>query len=116
MKTMILAILSLVVTWVSAADREPLVGTISRFECGDNCYLQITLDAGSAITHICNEPELCRRWSTRWEPEVLGKRVRCAVGMGVAYSPNVILGDDGEVLGTEELGTVEMFTTVDIIE
>lgn len=86
------------------------------FECGDNCYLQITLDTGTRVTHVCNEPELCSRWGSRWEPEYLGKRVRCTVGRGLAYSPNVILDDDGKVLRVEELGEVEMFTSVEVIE
>jgi hypothetical protein len=70
-------------------------GTISGYECGDNCYLTITDQKGKEHTGLCTAHPLC----TRWNAEVMmpdsykGKRVKVTIGKGTQ------LDGSGNVMG-----------------
>lgn len=56
-------------------------GTISDFECGDNCYLTIADENGKEHTGLCSAP-LCTSWvAEQMMPESYkGKRVKVTIG------------------------------------
>jgi hypothetical protein len=60
-----------------------LQGTIASYECGDNCYLNITDDAGGEHSGLCTA-SLCDPWNEAAEmpADFVGKRVKVKVGTG----------------------------------
>lgn len=63
-------------------------GTISNFECGDNCYLTITDKKGKEHTGLCTARPLCTKWNeeTTMPDSYKGKRVKVTVGKGTRYN------------------------------
>ncbi len=80
-----------------------LVGTISGFECGDNCYLTITDKNGKEHVVLCMARPLCTKWNaaTEMPDSYKEKRVTFTVGKGKQYN------DAGQVMGT-----MDSFTTL----
>jgi hypothetical protein len=81
-------------------------GTISKFECGDNCYLTITDAKQKEHTGLCLAP-LCTAWTEQQKmPRTFkGKRVRVVIGKGKQYD------DEGHVMGT-----MDAFTKIEILK
>jgi hypothetical protein len=81
-------------------------GTISGYECGDNCYLTIIDKTGKQHIGLCTAHPLC----TKWNREVMmpdsykGKRVRVTVGKGTQ------LTGSGDVVGT-----MDAFTRIQLL-
>ncbi len=73
-----------------------LVGTISGFDCGDNCYLTITDKNGKEHVGLCMARPLCTKWNaaTAMPDSYKGKRVRVTIGKGKQYN------DAGQVMST----------------
>lgn len=75
-----------------------LVGTITRFECGDNCYLTITDKKGKEHNALCFDDSICEKLMTVQEDKKLGgykgKKVKVTVGIGDQVDGN------GTVMGT----------------
>ena len=74
---------SLLAANAALAAEKVLIGKIKNFECGDNCYLTITV-AGREKTGLC-EAKACRPW---WQNQQMprahiGKSVRVTIGVGV---------------------------------
>ncbi len=71
---------------VSMAKDRTIVGYISDFGCGDNCYLSIKQDNGKMIDALCAAP-VCRPWSETAEMprRFIGKKVRVTVGKDKQY-------------------------------
>jgi|CXWL01.1.fsa_nt_gi hypothetical protein len=63
-----------------------IAGTISGFECGDNCYLTITDDKGKVHSGLC-AARACDAWNdeTVMPEGYKGKRVKVTVGRGTQY-------------------------------
>jgi hypothetical protein len=72
----------------AAAAPRKLTGAITRFECGDNCYLTIDTGAGEK-TGLC-EAKACAPWFENQEmpKKFIGKRVTVTVGTGKQYDGN----------------------------
>jgi hypothetical protein len=81
-------------------------GTISKFECGDNCYLTITDAKGKEHTGLCLA-SICNAWTSlqTMPGSFKGKRVRVVIGKGKQY--------DGE--GTV-MGTHDAFTKIHVLK
>ena len=73
-----------------------LVGTITVFDCGDNCYLTITDSKGKEHVGLCAARPLCTKWNanTAMPNSYKGKRVTVTVGKGKQYN------GAGQVMGT----------------
>lgn len=71
-----------------------LTGTISGYECGDNCYLTITDSKGKEHVGLCTARPLCTKWNAETEmpKSYIGKRVQITVGKGKQYN------DAGQVM------------------
>jgi hypothetical protein len=62
-----------------------LVGTITRFECGDNCYLTITDSKGQEHTGLCHDDTVCEKLMMASDEKLgsyKGKKVKVSVGIG----------------------------------
>ncbi|HEY6802935.1 MAG TPA: hypothetical protein VI306_05080 [Pyrinomonadaceae bacterium] len=81
-------------------------GTISKFECGDNCYLTITDKNGTEHTGLCLA-SICNAWTAEqtMPPRYKGRSVRATLGKGKQY--------DG---AGHVMGTVDAFTRIQILE
>jgi len=75
-------------------------GTISNFECGDNCYLTITDGKGKEHTGLCLA-SLCNAWTAlqKMPARYKGKRVQVVIGKGKQYDAA------GNVMGTKDAFT-----------
>ena len=62
-------------------DDQFLGGTITGYECGDNCYLTIRTDAGEDLTALC-VADTCQPWNevVALPPELIGARVETVLG------------------------------------
>ena len=80
-------------------------GTISKFECGDNCYLTIADKSGKERTGLCLAP-LCKAWivNSKMPSKYRGKSVRVTLGKGKQYD------DGGNVMGT-----MDAFTKIEML-
>lgn len=89
------------------AQAKVIEGTISRYECGDNCYLIITDKKGKEHTGLCAASPLCTRWNqeTVMPDSYLGKRVRVTVGKGKQV--------DG---AGDVMGTMDAFTKIQVLK
>ncbi|WP_295389988.1 hypothetical protein [uncultured Thiodictyon sp.] len=69
-------------------------GAIAGFECGDNCYLTVTVANGQERTGLCTAP-LCQKWNenTSMPAKFKGKKARITVNKGKQYD------DAGNVAG-----------------
>ncbi|HPE61270.1 MAG TPA: lysozyme inhibitor LprI family protein [Thiolinea sp.] len=61
-----------------------LKGTIKSFECGDNCYLTVTDEAGKEQVGLCTA-EMCGPWNeeTKMPDDMAGKPVEITIRVGV---------------------------------
>ena len=87
---------------LAAAQDTTVSGTITSYECGDNCYLTITSDSGEEHVGLCAAPE-CVPWNEVAEmPEdMVGVHVVAATAMGTQFDGN---GDPvGEMLAFESI-------------
>lgn len=82
-----------------------IVGAISAFECGDNCYLTITDDKGKAHVGLC-AARTCDAWNDETEipQSEKGKRVKVTVGKGNQYDGSGRL-----------VGKMDAFTTIQFL-
>jgi hypothetical protein len=66
-----------------ASETETLDGVIKSYECGDNCYLTITTDAGEERSGLCAAPA-CQPWNEVAEmpADQIGRAVTVMVGVG----------------------------------
>jgi hypothetical protein len=64
----------------------PVEGRIVAFECGDNCYLRITTDAGKEIHALCAVGP-CADWAEKAEmpAKFVGRPVNGTLGRGERY-------------------------------
>lgn len=81
---------------VSYGKGKTLEGTITSYECGDNCYLSIVDAKGKEHTGLCCEADI--------DEKSIGKKVRITVGKGSQY--------DGDGNAAEEM---ELFEKVEFI-
>lgn len=77
-------------------------GTISGFDCGDNCYLTITDKKGKKHNALCSK-SACSAWFEKQSmpKRFIGKRVKVTIGKGKQY--------DG---GGNLMGTMDEFIKV----
>ena len=70
----------------SAKSTTVIEGTISSYECGDNCYLTIKDKKGKDHTGLCSAP-LCQEWNHQAEmpDRYKGRRVKVTVGRGTRF-------------------------------
>lgn len=74
-----------------------VTGTISGFECGDNCYLTIVDKQGKEHTGLCSAEPLCEKIMTATGDNLggyKGKKVKVTVGTGQQVDGS------GTVMGT----------------
>lgn len=100
----IIVILIASLCFISIADAKPkknaskdLLGTIVKFECGDNCYLTIVDNKGTEHTALCTVDPLCEKLMTATGDNLggyKGKKVKVVVGTGQQ------LDGSGTVMGT----------------
>ena len=74
---------------IASAQKKParvIVGTISEYECGDNCYLTI-IDVKGKKHHALCAAALCRPWNENAEmpSRFKGRKVRATLGRGNRY-------------------------------
>ena len=89
------SILVLAVTSSNALSAQNLVsGKITKFECGDNCYLIITPKHGKDIVGLC-VADICAPWNaaTKIPKSMIGRRVTVTIGVGKQIDGN------GDVVG-----------------
>ncbi len=81
-------------------------GTISDFECGDNCYLTITDNRGKERIGLCLA-SLCNSWTALqvMPARYKGKRVKVTIGKGTQF--------DG---GDNVIGRMDAFTNIQFTE
>ena len=81
-------------------------GTISDYECGDNCYLTITDKTGKQHIGLCTAHPLCTQWNrdVTMPASYKGKSVRVTVGKGT-----LLTGSGGVV------GTMDAFTRIQLL-
>lgn len=81
-------------------------GTISGYDCGDNCYLTITDKKGKDHTGLCSAP-LCSKWNEQgaMPDRYKGKRVKVTVSRGTRF--------DGE---GHAVDTFESFTRIQLLK
>lgn len=81
-------------------------GTISSYDCGDNCYLTIIDKNGKDHKGLCTAP-ICSKWNREvmMPDSYKGKSVRVTIGKGT------LLTGAGDVAGT-----MDAFTRVQFIE
>lgn len=84
-----------------------IVGTISGYECGDNCYLTITDNKGKEHVGLCTARPLCTKWNADTEMPnwYKGKKVRVTIGRGIQ------LDGSGNVMGKMDAFTGIQFLT-----
>lgn len=77
-----------------AAEDHFLLGKISKFECGDNCYLTIIDADRKEHTGLCTASQ-CRKWNfdSKMPASFVGKSVQVEVGVGEQTD------DSGNVMG-----------------
>lgn len=95
MRTLALfAVLASGYTGAVSAKTTIIEGVIASFECGDNCYLTVTLADGTERTGLCTAP-LCRKWNeqTSMPAKFRGKQARITVNKGKQYD------NEGNVAG-----------------
>ncbi len=79
-------------------------GTISSYDCGDNCYLTITDKNGKEHKGLC-AASICTKWGWGAMPDSYkGRRVRVTIGKGKRLS------GAGEVIGPMDAFTRVQFT------
>jgi uncharacterized protein YecT (DUF1311 family) len=88
-------------------EKKILKGVISRYECGDNCYL-IIKDASSGKEHtgLCTA-SLCQEWNEAVDmpAKFKGKKVRIIVGIGLQL--------DG---GDNVMGEMDTFEKIELLK
>ena len=65
-----------------------LIGTVSGFECGDNCYLTIIDDAGKEHQALCTDDKPCEKMMNGMDSDFggyKGKKVKVTVGKDKQY-------------------------------
>ncbi|WP_051543447.1 SH3 domain-containing protein [Thiothrix lacustris] len=84
-----------------------LEGTITAYECGDNCYLTITDKQGVEHSGLCSAP-LCDAWNEVAEmpAKFKNKKVKASVGTGTQY--------DGS--GTTAMGEMDAFEAITLLK
>ncbi|MFN0278937.1 MAG: hypothetical protein ACKVRN_10075 [Pyrinomonadaceae bacterium] len=96
MKTLFILASVMVVLFLAAPNKveaqkraaaKTLVGTISGYECGDNCYLTITDKNGKEHVGLCTSRPLCTAWNAETEmpDSYKGRRVKVTVGKGKRF-------------------------------
>lgn len=70
----------------AAQAASPVEGRIVGFECGDNCYLQITTDKGKDVNALCSVGP-CEKWAENAEmpAKFVGRKVEGTLGKGMRY-------------------------------
>lgn len=100
MKKWLIALLAMLPSPIAAKDIAE--GTITRFECGDNCYLTILdLDRTfTEITALCVAPQ-CKEWNrdAAMPSSFIGRKIRANIGHGHQ------LYGDGEIAGQADAFT-----------
>lgn len=73
---------------VHATSAKTLTGVITKFECGDNCYLTIRTKTGEE-TGLC-EAKQCVPWfeNQAMPKKFIGKRVTVTTGIGKQFDGN----------------------------
>lgn len=82
-----------------------LVGKISEYGCGDNCYLTIVDAKGKSHDALCTA-KLCQPWNEAVEmpKEFYGRKVKVKVGTGIQY--------DG---GDNIMGKMDAFEEIELL-
>lgn len=89
-KTLLILVASLCFLNIAAAEAKKsaaktLVGTISDFQCGDNCYLTIVDNKGYQHSALCATDPLCEKLMTATGDNLggyKGKKVKVSVVQG----------------------------------
>lgn len=73
-------------TATALAAGKPVEGRIVSFECGDNCYLTLTTDAGAKVEALCGVGP-CETWleTAEMPASFVGRRVIGTLGQGMRY-------------------------------
>ncbi len=82
---------------VYAQKNKTLIGTVSGFECGDNCYLTIVDKTGKAHQALCSDTLCEKMMESQDDPNLAGykgKRVKVTIGQGQQFD------GAGNVMGT----------------
>ncbi len=90
----------------NAADEKTIEATISSYECGDNCYLEIVDSEDAEMIGLCTAP-LCEKWNEEaaMPEKYIGKKIRVVVGQSQQYDA------EGNVMGT-----MEAFTSIKLLD
>ena len=91
---------------IQAAEEKTIEATISGYECGDNCYLEIIDSEDGEMIGLCTAA-LCEQWNEEAAmPETyIGKKVRIVVGESEQFDA------EGNVMGT-----MEAFTSIELLD
>src|SRR5262249_6688866 len=104
------AVLCALIFGMAAAQAAPksrvVEGTITHYECGDNCYLTIRDSNRRDHVGLCTAP-LCQSWNqnAKIPNRFIGKPVKVTVGRGKQV--------DGE--GTTVMGTFDAFNHIELL-
>lgn len=90
----------------NAAEEKTIEATISGYECGDNCYLEIIDSEDGEMIGLCTAP-LCEKWNEEaaMPEKYIGKKIRVVVGQSEQYDA------EGNVMGT-----MEAFTSIELLD
>lgn len=99
---------------IEAQKRKPtkiLEGTITDYECGDNCYLTITDKKGKEHIGLCAARPLCTKWNAEaiMPERYKGRSVKVTIAKGR------LLTGAGDVAGTMDAFTTLQFTESETI-
>ena len=79
--------LSAALKWLlrAAQSGQTIAGTISAFDCGDNCYLTIETKSGKEVG-LCIA-KACEPWNDSAEipKSLIGKKIKAAIGIGEQF-------------------------------
>lgn len=82
-------LITLCLSNMAYAKTKTVVGTISSFECGDNCYLTIIDKKGKEHHALCSDEVICQKMADNPEDSNLvgykGKKVKVTVGKGKQF-------------------------------
>ncbi|NOQ34270.1 MAG: hypothetical protein GQ569_00050 [Methylococcaceae bacterium] len=90
----------------SHAAEKTIEATISGYECGDNCYLEIIDSDDGEMIGLCTAP-LCEAWNMEaaMPEKYIGKKVRIVIGEAQQFDA------EGNVMGT-----MESFTSIELLD
>ena len=101
-------IMALCLATIAYAQKKTLVGTVSGFECGDNCYLTIVDKTGKEHQALCSDTLCEKMMESQDDPNLAGykgKRVKVTISQGQQF--------DG---AGNVMGTMDAFKKIQVME